>query len=185
MPGDSGAPVIIEKYGKVFYLGVVRSLDKESQAIIPLWGQAEDAALFNCPGELNMIEETGARKHDLTQEQPLGGDYYAFGTADSVPHIHSYPGGFHLKILSDRNKIERIDIVKNSIFLKENLESVFTAIDSNSLPLKQNIKSSLKQALLDEVKKYKFQYTEEPDDFEDLNAFKAFLKQKKIKYTLL
>jgi hypothetical protein len=37
---------------------------------------------------------------------------YPYGAADSVPHIHAYPGGGHLKIL-DRGRIRRYNIVQN------------------------------------------------------------------------
>ena len=42
-----------------------------------------------------------------------GGDYYAYGSADTTPHIHVYSGGdCHLKI-RDRGRIRRYNIVQN------------------------------------------------------------------------
>ena len=42
-----------------------------------------------------------------------GGAYYAYGSADTTPHIHVYSGGdCHLKI-RDRGRIRRYNIVQN------------------------------------------------------------------------
>lgn len=172
MPGDSGAPVIIEKQGKIFYLGSIRSIDEASRGVVTLWGQAEEVALFGNSGK-DMIEESKAQQMTLYVEYPLG-EYYAYGAANTLPHIHCYASGFHLKILLE-NKIRRIDIVKDGKLNEEDLKDL----------LSSKIEETLKVRLLKEVKKYRFDYRDaskqkvkedlEKDHFKDLEAFKAYL----------
>ena len=42
-----------------------------------------------------------------------GKGYYAYGSGNSIPHVHVYSGGdCHLKIM-DRNKVRRYNIIQN------------------------------------------------------------------------
>jgi len=47
---------------------------------------------------------------------------YAYGSANTIPHIHCYPSGAHIKILVGK-KIKRLDIVKNG-FLANNIDYI-------------------------------------------------------------
>lgn len=182
-PGDSGAPAIIEVLGKIFYLGTVRSLDQDGRGIVTTWSQAAESTLFG-DHDRDMIQEAASHKSDIPLEYPLA-DRFRLGNADSHTHIHCYKTGFHLKATTKRNKIEKMYIVKDNVFNEALLRETLWGLANNEFLIEKAMIEPYKQALLDEVKNYGFQYNEEPDDFKDLKEFKAFLSQKKINYTLL
>lgn len=58
---------------------------------------------------------------------------YAFGAANTVPHIHTYGSEFHLKILDhEAGKIRRLDLVKNNRFERGNMEEAIELATTNN-----------------------------------------------------
>ena len=51
-------------------------------------------------------------------------DSYPFGAANTIPHIHKYKGGAHIKIL-DGGKIKRIDLVQDGKRYGDNVARAF------------------------------------------------------------
>ena len=71
---------------------------------------------YGCDEYINSV---GLSKEKI-KEKKLSGYYsssfreYAYGAANTVPHIHCYKGGAHIKYL-DGVKIKRVNLVKNGI----------------------------------------------------------------------
>ena len=123
-----------------------------------------------------MIQEEGAYEKHIPLEYPLA-EYYAYGGANTTPHIHCYSGGFHLKILTSRKKMQRINIIQDGKFLVNNLKDRLLQMDTNELNLNHEKKHELKNALLAEIIKYGFKYEEEPNDFDNIEQFREFFKE--------
>jgi hypothetical protein len=79
-----------------------RKLQQNTAAATQLKGAVEDA----------LRQRSAAAPLGVVQ---MGGDYYAYGSANTVPHVHVYSGGdCHLKIVDpDRKKIMRYNIIQN------------------------------------------------------------------------
>jgi hypothetical protein len=70
-------------------------------------------------------------------------DDYPYGGADSVPHIHRYKGGSHLKILVG-GKIKRINLVQDGVRYRENVAEAFKlARDAGDTALVDAIKECI------------------------------------------
>lgn len=96
-------------------------------------------------------------------------DHYAYGSANTVPHVHCYNGGCHLKI-RDRGSIKRYNIVQNNK-VHAQADSALNAASGNA-----DLKAII-QRLIDEasgVSSVESQQSEsdhdEPDDFPSMSA---------------
>lgn len=176
-PGDSGAPVIVERKGRLCLLGILHALDDNLNGIVILLGQAEESVIFRqSSNELEFFKESVSQDYSLNDITPLS-EYYVYGAANTLPHIHCYSGGFHLKTVTGH----RLNIVKKGIVNKNNLIDALSESEG---------KPNVVDALIFELKKYKITLEElgikDPrivddvkDDFPNMKALWAFIEKNK------
>jgi hypothetical protein len=71
-------------------------------------------------------------------------DSYLYGSANTTPHIHSYPNGSHLKILVG-TKIKRINLVQNGTRYSDGVAEAFQlAREAGNTTLVDAIKEAIR-----------------------------------------
>jgi hypothetical protein len=173
--GDSGSPVAALTTGGPFLLGSLYGVDGYGNGIVYLVEQAADAVIFRESNDsLKFFKESGAMEGNVSDVTPLGTGYYAYGAANTTPHIHCNAREFHIKIWLGSGEPKRFDLVNNSKEKTDNIKFVVNFLrdknEQTAKPIEEAIDKELKAYIGISLKDVLGPEDEEKETFDSMKS---------------